>query len=48
MPDGRKRLELWEVIKFVARLTTLRFTASCEVHVWEFNLSKVGGSYQLH
>jgi hypothetical protein len=39
-----------EVIKFVDRLTALRFAASVAVHAWEFvyDLSALGSSYQLH
>jgi hypothetical protein len=50
MPDGRLSLELGEVTNFVDRLMALCFTASSVVHEWKFvyNLSVVGGSYQLH
>jgi hypothetical protein len=36
VPDGRKHLELREVINFVDRLMVLCFTASSAVHAWEF------------
>jgi hypothetical protein len=43
MPDGK-------VINFMDCWTALCFMASCAVHAWEFvyDLSAVGGSYQLH
>jgi hypothetical protein len=48
MLNGRKRLELREVINFVDRLTALYFTASSAIHAWKFvyDLSAVVNSYQ--